>query len=173
MLQGVTMSNEQITREFPFLNNVLYGFRSNHWEDATLTMRVSRIHLDALTLPMADERNNNWTIERQLFFFDADGRDIFADADRLVAMGEELVGDVMLRAFLAEHGKEHADEVFYIVFTADLSTGRWRRQKGGEPYRAWHSQHFELVLYKMPKNKTLWQLLQRYRKNARALRANG
>jgi len=167
-----TMSLEQIKREFPFL---WQAFPSEDLlsPDATINVRVSRLSLDAFELPMEEVRESDYAISRSLYVVDAKGLYVLAgeyENGEISGTGKisETIGDVLLHNFSSD-GEEWARNVSYLIYVIEGDTAQWRRHKGKKKsHREWNTTHFEAVIFKMPKTKTLWQLIQRYRKNKRA-----
>ena len=166
------MSLEQIKREFPFLRQAfLNGYFL--WPDGTVDTRVARISLEAFSLPIGEIRESDYVICRQIFVTDAQGDQVFADGDSDGEIyGTEvsgIIGDALLRNFLLPAGRDWAQEVCYIVYTVNVERAKWRRKKGEKKsHQEWKTQRFESVIFKMPKRKTLWQLLQIYLREKRA-----
>jgi len=165
------MSIEQIKREFPFLWQAFPHYQLSL--DATIDVRVSRLSLDTFELPMEEVREPDYVIERTLYAVDERGRCVCADgclSGKIYSTGNtaETIGDVVLRYFSISDGEEWARNVSYLIYVVEVESSKWRRIKGAKKsHREWDTKRFEAVIFKMPKSKTLWQLVQRYRKNKR------
>ena len=123
---------------------------------------------------MEDVSELELKVERQLFVVNGEGNDVFAasvGSGRVVGNGKffETVGGVILHHFWNPEGEELSRHVSYVIYTVDTFVSQWRTRKGGKHYRDWRSTHYEGVIFKMPKTKTLWQLIQRYRREESTL----
>lgn len=164
------MSLEQIKREFPFL--MLQALPTNETSpNVKVDVRVSRLSMDAMCLPMQSVIRKDYCIHYEMFVCDARGEavqvagnDVGALLRQTGTFGDSLSHD------LWPDGEDIAGEVCYIVYTADTSTAVWRRRKGTmRSHREMVTQRYESIIFKMPKKITLWQLLRRYRQGKRAL----
>ena len=160
------MSLEQIKREFPFLGQA-WPF-SDTPTDAEVEIRVSRLSLEALELPMQSTRENHFWLVRMLYVLDEKGRAIYFSGNSLDYENYDgTIGDAICRDLLPD-GEETASKVAYVVYTQDFMEAIWRRCKADKKSRKTMStRRFESVIFKVPQNKTLWQLLKRYHKSVK------
>lgn len=158
------MSLQQIVQEFPFLRSYT---KEDLWEGAIVEGRVSRLSLEALQLTLEDipfEKSFS-SLFHEVEIFNKTGEAIpeFPSFGFSIC-GFFTLGDALWKMFQNE--KEWAAEVNYVVYIIDHDVKKWRRYLGknklySKTYRR------EIVLFKMPKTKSLWQLLQKYYKSKR------
>lgn len=164
------MSIDQIKREFPFLWQA-YPYE-NLPSGATIDIRVSRLSLDAFELSIEETCEPDYLICRELYIVDAKGSNILPgefESGRVFSGGTmKTIGDVLLHHFPVSDGEEWARNVSYLVYLVNGSSLQWCRFKGSKKsHRDFRTRHYEAVIFKMPKIRTLWQLIQRYRRNKR------
>jgi hypothetical protein len=164
------MSIDQIKREFPFL---WQAFSCEDLpSDATIDIRVSRLSLDAFELPMEETREPDYLIFRELCIVDAKGLGVFPEEGNGQISTDistmKTIGDVLLHYFPIFNGEEWAENTSYLIYRVFGHSLRWYRIKGSKkPHGELQTRYYEAIVFKMPKTKTLWQLIQRYRKNKR------
>ena len=160
------MSVEQIKREFPFLR--CHAFPSYDVpKEAEVNVRVSRLSLEALRLPMRGLQESDVFVFIQSVALGEKGTKIeICGHETYRSEFKGTLGDALLRDFWPDQ-EELSSEVRYVIYTVDTATSIWRRRQGAKKsYKTWVTKRFESVIFKMPKNKTFWQLLKRY-KNAK------
>lgn len=140
------MSMKQIVRDFPFLKHYLHKS-----DQGSSRARVSRLSLDALGLTM--ELGEETFTDYFLQLIDEEG-DHLLDG-RLFAAGDndKTIGDVLVWNIDSE---EFAGKIHYILYETfeDVILDERSINKS-----------YSFVLFKMPKTISLWDLLQKYRKN--------
>jgi len=110
-------------------------------------------------------------VEIELSFFDEKGE--FVRAGEQVNEihsyeGFNTIGEAATNEFRNLDDKEFAEEVCYMLYITESLILAWRRRKGtNRSNKVWVTTQCEAVLFKMPKTKTLWQLLQRWRRDNR------
>lgn len=164
------MSLQQIVREFPFLRSFTsedVAPLTGLWQDAVVQARVSRLSLDALGLTMENiPPRENFSLRRYLSIFDSHGRDVFHRENERDNF--PTLGDALLYVF-PSHDREWTEEVHYILYVTDRDTARIRHGHGfrKKAHRVYKTERRDMILFKMPKKITLWELLQRYRRQQR------
>jgi len=94
---------------------------------------------------------------------DESGNSIFG-IGTMGAWGEWLsLGYSLLSAFYPDN-REQADEVRHILYITQANEERWRRGVKNRPFRSSRISNFEIIIFKMPRDKTFWQILKIYRK---------
>lgn len=159
------MSLQQIGREFPRIVSWINGAHLRFSEDHSIHARVSRLSLEALDLSMENIVEERTQLDRNIELFDEHSRSVF---HREVPGMEQdtrnppTIGDELLLIFPPRE-KEVTEEVKYLLYTNDKVTAQFRVRKGSAGLE-WKIKNREAILFKMPKNITLWELLQRYRR---------
>ncbi len=158
---------EQIIREFPFVKNYI----SHLPESCFLETRVSRLSLEALQIPVEFIFDNEVKKHSRIEGFNN------IESDQLFVISLEFdsrmknevvrsipMGDLLLRYLNFENYLW--DDVNITILTKEISVPVWRRRKGTKKNKKiWVEKSFEMVIFKMPKNKTFRQLLAQYKKN--------
>jgi hypothetical protein len=165
------MSLEQIKREFPFLWQVFPI--GEFWPGATVEVKVSRLSFEALFLPVGEIQEKDLRVSRELYAVDAKGDPVIPDGKKDGEVhgprNRETIGTVLLKNFWSSGGQEYAEETCYVLYTSDTMLPRWRTRKGGKHFKDWRSSSYEGVIFKMPKSKTLWELIRQFHRQRRAM----
>lgn len=165
------MSLQQIVREFPFLKSHTTDEDHTHsifWQNAIVQAMVSRLSLEALELTMEKiPPRENFSVDRQLEILDEKGNAVFHR--EFGQMDFTTIGDALLYIF-PNHDKEWTEEVHYVLYITDYETAKIRHGLGKKAHRVYKTERREMILFKMPKGTTLWQLLQRYRQQKSEMR---
>lgn len=163
------MSIEQIKREFPFLWQAFPI--EEELPGHALDIRISRLSLEALDLLIGEVFEPDYHIDRRLYATDAKGKEICTQGHCISDsnMPGDTVGKLLFHAFWPD-GENFANEVCYLVYTVTASRSEWRRYgHTKKAQKVMITKRFESIIFKMPKNYTLWELLLRYRRQRRAM----
>ena len=133
------------------------------WPNAIVDARVSTISMDVLKLPMQCVGDQDSMLERLIFVANKNGEAALPDCDATIrsSKNSSVLGDVLCR--LVE-GEDWAREICYILYSTRIDTAKFFWIERGKIGKKFRTRSFELIIFKMPKVKTLWQLLERYRK---------
>ena len=117
------MSKEQITREFPFIEDK-FGAHEETWSDATLEPRVSRLSVEALELPLEKigSREEGFIIVRSFEVLDKEGKSALpqpqTDSLHSDVLYEKTLGDKLIHLLRGEED-EVWDGIQFITYTEE------------------------------------------------------